>query len=428
MIALAWLFLYFIECLSYYLVYGFLYDEKIKSIIAPIAGGVVFLAFCFLSPHSTSSSIPVFAHVLPIIILMCALKCKITERISRTLIVFFVINCISELLLTIDEWLITGTDSESGDVIHELVIYAIELLLFLAYYFYRRRKKKNPIVMIKSNRVIYSVIFMASVMLFTVSGLNWARKHIDNEGFKNMAFALCILSYAGICLLGLFSIYVEKTNKKLVELRENEKMITAMQSRYYETLLEREEDTRKFRHDIGNHIICLDQLTKKGDIEALSDYIRGMESGIEKIRAHCYETGNDIIDILTNHYTNILPENVKVHVSGSIRTKVDQIKLCTIYSNLLANATEELKKCTGPAELDINFSQGREYALIEIKNTLSEESLKRNKEEMTKTSKKDTRNHGLGLKNVRRTLEELSGRLDMEVTPEAFITRASFKA
>ena len=47
---------------------------------------------------------------------------------------------------------------------------------------------------------------------------------------------------------------------------------------------------------------------------------------------------------------------------------------------------------------------------------------------MTRTSKKDAKNHGLGLKNVKRTLEELNGRLDMEVTDDSFITRASFKA
>lgn len=428
MIILAWLALYFVECLAYYLVYFFLYEEKIKSIIAPIVGGVLFLAFCFFSPASSESSIPVMAHVVPIIVLMIVQRGKIMERISRTLIAFFVINCISELLLTIDEWLITGTDVGKSAALYELIIYSIELLILYAYYLFRKRQKKAPSFMVKSNRVIYSVIFMATVMLFTVSGLNWARKHIDNNGFKNMAFVLCILSYAGICLLGLFSIYVEKTNKKLVELHENEKMITAMQTRYYETLLEREEDTRKFRHDIGNHIICLGQLTEKGDIGALSDYIRGMQSGIEKIRAHCYETGNDIIDILTNHYTNILAEDVKVRVSGTINTKVDQIKLCTIYSNLLANAVEELAKCTGPAELTINFSQGREYILIEIKNTLSEVSRKRDQESMTRTSKKDAKNHGLGLKNVKRTLEELSGRLDMEVTDDSFITRASFKA
>ncbi len=38
---------------------------------------------------------------------------------------------------------------------------------------------------------------------------------------------------------------------------ETEKLLRQTQKSYYETMLQKEEDTRRFRHDIINHLMCL---------------------------------------------------------------------------------------------------------------------------------------------------------------------------
>lgn len=42
----------------------------------------------------------------------------------------------------------------------------------------------------------------------------------------------------------------------------NEKLLET-QADYYKMLLEKEDETRKFRHDMSNHIICIDALSQE---------------------------------------------------------------------------------------------------------------------------------------------------------------------
>ena len=424
-----WLLVYGVECVLYYLVYYCLYGERLGKIYVPVTGGTILLLGLLFVDTLSEAFIPVMIHVFPILVTLIVQQRRPVERMKRTFITFFVINCLSELFITIAEW--TSLDAISRDkrALYELIIYATVFLLVLVYYFFffkhfpadKERERR------RGDSIFYLVIFMAVVMLFTVSGLSWARRHIENESFKTISYILCVFSYLGICMLGLFTIYLDRTNKRLNDLIENEKMIKSMQTKYYETLLEREEDTRKFRHDIGNHMICLKELMSKGDIEGVRTYLGAMETKIEKMCLRCYETGNEIVDILVNHYVNILPNGVKVNVRGTIRTNMDPLKLCTILSNLLENAVEELNRCNGERELSVSFSQGREFISIEICNSLSKEARKRKEENLIVTSKADKKNHGLGLKNVKRTLEEIGGSVDIKKTDNIFMVKACFR-
>ena len=116
-----------------------------------------------------------------------------------------------------------------------------------------------------------------------------------------------------------------------------------MQKKYYDTLLERENDTRKFRHDMSNHLICLENLAREDNLEALRKYLGQMREQMQEIQKKSYSVGNDILNILTNHYVSLLDDNTRVTVSGFIHTGTDEMKLCTIYANLLQNAVEELE-------------------------------------------------------------------------------------
>ena len=204
---------------------------------------------------------------------------------------------------------------------------------------------------------------------------------------------------------------------------DNEKALGRMQKSYYDALLEKEADTRKYRHDMINHMICLDEMVKNEKYDEVRTYIRDMCDGLNNIRNKTYSVGNDIIDILTNHYVNLVDEETKVSVTGLMTCDIDSMKLCTIYSNLLQNAVEELAKCEGERLLDISFTQGEKYIKISISNSLSEE----NDEELHtsilstsvlrmksfKSTKKDKGNHGLGLKNVKKTIEDMNGRFEV---------------
>ena len=422
--------LYIVETVTYYLAYYLFFGKAPQRYYVPVLVAIVFVVFWLLWGRSDLDFVRMAVHFFPIAVAFTVPKVKLRTRITGTIILFFIVNCVSELLMTLADGMLHFTAMDVTKYMKQLIVYSTQLLIFAIIAILKKRlspKSQSKIKLLAQRNIIYAVIFMAIAMLLAISGLNWAGKRIENPEFQSLSLVICILANIGVCILGLFSIYVDKTNKKMEELMDNEKRLMDMQVRYYDTLLEREEDTRKYRHDMGNHLICMERLVKQQDLHAVENYLSQMQLRMEEIQKRCFSTGNDILDILTNHYVNALGEETEVKVKGRIQTTMDQMQLCTIYANLLQNAVEELERCEGSSLLEVVFTQGKEYFQIAIKNTLSEASKKGNNDKAFATVKKDKRNHGLGLSNVKKTVEDVGGILEIQKGEEFFCAQVSLK-
>jgi sensor histidine kinase regulating citrate/malate metabolism len=246
---------------------------------------------------------------------------------------------------------------------------------------------------------------MSMVLLFTIEGLDLARNNSDSQMFKTIAGIFIGLSYGSVALLGVFMIYIHRTNEKINGLLDLSKKLGILQKQHYESLLEKEEETRKYRHDMMNHMVYMNGLAKKKESEKIYEYINELMTELETIQKKKINTGNDVIDIMTNHYIELLDKKVSISVTGEINPKIDDLKLCIIYGNILQNAIEELAQCGSEAWLRVRLEQGREYCVITIENSLS-----------GKTSKKriqsDLKDHGIGLQNVKLVVDELNGKIE----------------
>lgn len=56
----------------------------------------------------------------------------------------------------------------------------------------------------------------------------------------------------------------------------NEKLLET-QADYYKMLLEKEDETRKFRHDMSNHIICIDALSQEKKYDEMQSYLSSLK-------------------------------------------------------------------------------------------------------------------------------------------------------
>ena len=72
-------------------------------------------------------------------------------------------------------------------------------------------------------------------------------------------------------------------------------LLHQQQQQYYKALIEKEENTKKFRHDISNHIYCLSYLCKLKRYDELEKYLTNMEYTIQDLRFEVY-TGNEVIN------------------------------------------------------------------------------------------------------------------------------------
>lgn len=344
------------------------------------------------------------------------------RKLANILILFFLLNVIDSIMEMLRRTIqaVCTIDMEIyylEYLIMSLLTYGA-LSLVLANKF-RIKKLIENAVKVVCKKIYYLVLFMAITMVLTIASLYYAERYVANERFTIIVIALCALAFVGIGILGMFVIYIRNTNIKIEEMLENEKQQKIMQKQYYEALLEKEEDTRRYRHDMANHMLCLNGLAQQDNMEELKAYLQKMQEQTQVIQRKHYTTGNQVLDVITNYYVDSL-ENVNVKVAGQVSPSlsIDSVSLCTIYANLLKNAFEELARKDEDRNLNINFQQGVEYFQLKIQNSLSEES--RKKKNLLATKKTDKRNHGIGLRNVYKAVEECGGKIKFNYDDTVF--------
>ncbi len=409
--------LYVLEITKYYLGYAICFNEKGKRYWIPVIGGVTYIVILFCARNAEDSLLRIIMYALPLVVMFFVHWKRNSAEIFRLFVLFFIITCIGEIFLTLSDLMFMKSKYLPEENLQHLVINSLVLAIIYIVYILKNNLRENQIIQLKEfaqKNILLVVLLMVIELMLTVTGLNWAREQIDNSKFQTLAIVLCGLSYMSIGMLGIFSVYMDRTNRKIENMMETEVMLKQLQKQYYDALLEREDDTRKYRHDMVNHLICLERFAKEKNVDLIQNYIGQMSEQLEEIHKRCYATGNDILDILTNHYVALLGENVVVHVSGCIHTSIDEMKLCTIYANLMQNAVEELQRCKEDAELDIKLRQGKHYAEISIRNSLANINVQNKGEFLLETQKPDKKNHGLGLRNVRRTIDEVGGKLELK--------------
>ena len=415
--------LYLIQVFTYLLAYYVCFGVRRWSRLPVMAGGIVCFLMVLLIPVKDNEVWYLMVYVGALLTALAALWQMQDKPIKRYLELIFLVLCMGEVARVIWELLTMNSvvsASEDGEYafIH-LVPFVIILLAALGKYrmgVERLRRLKE----VMQEHIVWLVAVIGIEMIVTVAALNWARAYVNNATFQLCALYVCGLAYVGICMQGGFSLYVAHANKRIEEAVKYEQQLKELQKQHYDMLLEREEDTRRYRHDMGNHLLCLQQRAEDGDLDAVREYLSGMLEQMESIQKRGYTTGNDVLDILTNHHVGRLGENVRVQVTGYLNEQVDNRSLCTIYGNLLQNAVEELMQCGGEAFLEISFAQGREHFEIAIRNSLSEVHKELELKDILKTQKGDKRAHGLGLLNVRETVETMGGRLEIRKEENTF--------
>lgn len=421
---------FLIEILVYKNSYKLIFSKEVKNcwlIIPAFVGLFIFLLF---NQDMAISGKHVISYWIALAVIYFMIQDKWYKKIANLLILFFVLNTVESIIDTIIQIIELCLMKENKILVFDSLIWSFITLIITYICLYLNN---NRIEIIKkfwngiNKSIHYMVILMGIVMILTVSALSFAQEYVNRPNFSIITHFLCALSYICIGVLGIFVLYVRGTNRKMKEMLQNEVMLKDMQKHYYEALLEKEEDTRRYRHDMGNHLLCLSSLAYQENVDELKIYLDNIQEQMQVIQKKSYVTGNQILDVLTNYYLEPL-QDAKIKVSGHVTEKleIDNVSLCTIYANLLKNAVEELNRSKKEEKfLNIKFIQGSEYFRMIIQNSLSVESSK--KQKMLVTEKSDKKNHGIGLRNVKRTIEENGGKLEINHNKDCFAVEVTLK-
>lgn len=247
----------------------------------------------------------------------------------------------------------------------------------------------------------------------------------ENESFFRVLYsAAFILVILGIFLqLGAVIILFMQSNVYKEKKQITEKYLNE-QINHYEYLEQREVETKRFRHDLRNHMQMLSNLAHSGQYNKVDDYLEAMNVNIESF-GNVITVQNGIADAIINqYYARAMQDDIKMDIKGMFPREcaVDPYDLCTILSNVLSNALEATAKADEKKiSLDCRYNDNN--IILVVKNTYKDVGQFENGK--FKTSKEDIDYHGYGLINIRESVEKYNGVLDIETINGEFILKVS---
>lgn len=295
------------------------------------------------------------------------------------------------------------------------LILILTRLLIIGLYHFIFLKKGTPNMKIDGfeKKQVLAFTFMlfscvAYAILFDRIILNNLTSVLFVQLFKIITILVLILFSFG----SLITVNKYNNEKKLEYANTLSKEQLKLQLNHYQNLEVSLEETRRIKHDMKNHIICLKYLVSKGEYDKFESYIGDIETSIDTINTGIY-TGNNVIDAIINQKSKLAHDNnisFKIHSSLPSESFIQSIDLCAIVSNSIDNAIEACLKLSSDIEKLIILESyiKKKHWIYKLKNSsdlvhISYES------NLIKTSKEDTINHGLGLKNIYRSVNNYGG-------------------
>ena len=271
-------------------------------------------------------------------------------------------------------------------------------------------------------------IIILWIMTFMMSYFQYVLEHIFLVRARVVGDLLFIGGSVTIDILIFAMIhYLNRVRRTQVELEFIQKY-GEQQKEYFIRLLDREQDTKKFRHDISNQFMQLKSYCETGDYEKLQEFLDEMIEELHQVSGKGYEVGNEIVNVVLNYYFSTLPEEVTVSVSGYMReeTSFSQRDLCVLFSNLVKNAAEAVGRCKGEKkEITLLFRQTEKGLSIHIDNTFETEELSKR---AAGTVKEEKEQHGFGTQIIDEIVKKYRGDCVRTAEGEKYIVEIRFPA
>ncbi|MDE7157404.1 MAG: GHKL domain-containing protein [Lachnospiraceae bacterium] len=275
--------------------------------------------------------------------------------------------------------------------------------------------------------IILSLLLL--IIIAMLSYFTYALTEVLSTGQGLFGLGLVTVGGGIIFVSFLLMIYYFNVQQKYQLKNEILEKYNEQQKKYFELLLEKEQKTRQFRHDIIAELIQIKNLSLKKDYNGLEKYITETLKEISFISKYDYDVGNDTVNTILNYYLLPVKNRCKIEVNGYLSDSitVSDRDLCIVISNLIVNAIEAVDKVySSERNINVTLKKGKIFTYIIIKNTFvnSEDKVIQNK---ISTTKSDKRNHGFGLKNVKNIVEKYNGELVLKVEKNQFIAEIRIK-
>ena len=289
----------------------------------------------------------------------------------------------------------------SSRVLFLVIVNIIKFSAFFAMSSFPRRSQKNhlsvlvcliiPIVCVLFGTWIFK-IFMASDL---------------HEELEDIVFLMSI-SYLFISISS-FILYeiIDKDSEKMLYLLAKDNQYTIM-SQYTEQIKQTNHEIRVWKHDMKQHLSCVQALVEKGDYDSAGAYLNRFTDQVQRSYMKI-NSGNYLADAVLSTKVNIATsKGIKVECSASVpeTLPIDDVDFCSVLSNIMDNAIEACELVEGKTYIVCNMVTIRNQLVIDVENSSSGKYKIHNG---IYESLKKGGIHGLGLRQTQHIIDKYEG-------------------
>lgn len=244
-----------------------------------------------------------------------------------------------------------------------------------------------------------------------------------------MILALISIVYSVKLFQNMIMVNEERSEKLILEkqLKNMQEHITEMEHIY--------SGVRSLKHDMKNTLSVIIQLAVNEEAqpnEELQNYLSDLNQTMNRLDFQ-YKTGNSVVDILLNmkyHELTCKMPDILLNADRLLfpeNLKIQSYDIGIIIGNALDNAIEACNKLKEKekeqsAEAFItlsSFTRGKMF-FIEVENSFEGKIIRDKHTEFPITDKSDKKVHGIGLSNIKKTVEKYRGGVDWSVENKKF--------
>ncbi|BCZ45393.1 sensor histidine kinase [Clostridium gelidum] len=304
----------------------------------------------------------------------------------------------------------------------ELGTYFGTLLDVIIIIMIKRKIEENYYVNLKRWDII-SIISVNTLSLIILIAIDELQKTIIfDEITDKIIFIIITFITILMDMSTAISIIKSKSAIHYKNINEINEYYMETQLQHFESYKNSQKETRSLKHDMKNHLICINDLCAQGKYKELNDYVKNLQDNIT-ILDSVFNTGDSIADSIINEKHAIMKNNnISFELSGNFQEKclIKPVHMCTIFANAIDNAIEACIKIedTSMRRISIEIKNSRNFLVLSFTNSIKEQLII--KDNKIKTNKPDKENHGFGLENIRATVKKYNGDFDIKVTQDTF--------
>lgn len=418
-----------VKIFEIYLSFAFLgafFDRKYNS--QKIYTGVYFGFFVFLTVLYYLKTPPQINLLASSILLILAAaffyKGKLLKKVLVS-ILYSAIFAFTEVGIVYCSMVLLGL---SFDGFKEKNFYAIvpmfltKIALFIIIKWIARFIKKTNAQKIPLNYwlLLMVVPIVTSVAMF--SGFSLIRNSDANAGNPY----IIAISFMGLLFTNIIVFYLFESLLASEEIKYSYKAVQSqmeLQEKHYNEIEENQKETRRIWHDLKHHINYIGLMLKDNNTDGARDYLIKLESATDSLITPI-NSGNITVDaILSQKYTNAKRKNIEIKfdVLLSEEVNIEMQDLCVLLSNALDNAIEACEKITDERikrEIAISMASERSFLKIRVTNPTASPPMMKDNEWIT--TKLDEKNHGIGLKSIKKITEKYEGAVTIKTDENGF--------